>query len=159
MVEISDPLLVATAKSIRDRNKRRKESSDEEEEEGVQEESSSDSIITLPPAKRRREASVPQSPPKSNPPLHRSPPRMSNPIPLQALNFTPIVIKAFYPFWFVEGEKQVFIWLLRIPTCTGSISCSGNELLLSYNIARPPLALLRDKLDSDDLVFWQLSLF
>ena len=52
-----------------------------------------------------------------------------------------------------DSSSQVFIWLLRIPTCTGSISCAGSDLTLSYTIARPPLQLLREKLESDDQVY------
>ena len=117
------------------------------EEEVPEEESSSEEVIVLPRAKRRRESTQPQV---ALPP----PTKQTNPLTIRSdSGFVATVIKPFYPFWIVEGESNVFIWLLRIPTCTGSISCSGAEITLSYTIARPPIYLLREKLDSDDQVF------
>lgn len=134
-----------TAKEVRaERQRRSHVASEDEESDPDEEDSSSEEAILLPPAKRRREVSLPKPLAlQATPTIIRS----------VSTSFTATVLKPFHPFWVVEGESQVFIWLLRIPTCTGSISCAGSDLTLSYTIARPPLQLLREKLESDDQVY------
>ena len=98
-----------TAKEVRaERQRRSHVASEDEESDPDEEDSSSEEAILLPPAKRRREVSLPKPLAlQATPTIIRS----------VSTSFTATVLKPFHPFWVVEGESQVFIWLLRIPTC------------------------------------------
>lgn len=126
---------------------RESEEEDEEKEEPTPVETETPARLgRRKPLKSTSPAPMPKAPRLDGPPTTTSP-------SLSAQRWKVVSSKPLCPYWIVEGAQTVFIWLLRIPTCSGSITCNGREISISWTIARPPVELLRQRMVSDDHVF------